>query len=52
MHGTISKGYETRDEEKLSEYRSWLASMIYDFVLNENIDDENIVEDINYKYLN
>jgi len=25
--------------------------MIYDFVLNENIDDENIVEDINYKYL-
>jgi hypothetical protein len=51
MHGTISKGYETRDEEKLSEYRSWLASMIYDFVLNENIDDENIVEDINYKYL-
>lgn len=52
MHGTISKGYETRDEEKLSEYRSWLASMIYDFVSNENIDDENIVEDINYKYLN
>ena len=51
MHGTISKGYETRDEEKLSEYRSWLASMIYDFVLNENIDDENIVEDINYKFL-
>jgi hypothetical protein len=52
MHGTISKGYETRDEEKLSEYRSWLASMIYDFVLNENIDDKNILEDINYKYLN
>lgn len=52
MHGTISKGYETRDEEKLTEYRMWLASIIYNFILNGIIDDESIEEDITYKYLN
>jgi len=52
MHGTISKGYEERDEEKLSEYRMWLCSIISDYINKGNIDDELIVEDINYKYIN
>lgn len=50
MHGTISKGYEERDEEKLALYRLWLVEVINSFIKNNKIEDEDISDKVKYSY--
>ena len=50
MHGTISKGYDERDEEKLAVYRLWLVEVINSFIKNSKIEDEDLSNDVKYSY--
>lgn len=50
MHGTISKGFEERDEEKLALYRLWLVEVINSFIKNNKIEDEDISDEVKYSY--
>tara|TARA_Y100000996_G_scaffold383648_1_gene339782 strand:+ start:916 stop:1758 length:843 start_codon:yes stop_codon:yes gene_type:complete len=43
MHATISKGHDDRSNENLVEYYNWLSEQIYNFVNDNNKEEEDIV---------